>query len=168
MDTPRVVVLRRRMNLAYQCKKINSLVLLDTDAEVSCLRHSVFEEFRLPYSVLKAMDTTISAANGSPLETLGTLNLKAVCYCYKQKCQGLRVISFHVMKDLAEHALILNADCQWLGLITMSTNNQTRPKVKTVIEHPSSFNILINNLSISLPEISSKTVHVCSKDNQEG
>ena len=154
-DTPKVIKLRRGMRLAYLGKSvsINPWVLLDTGAEVSCLRHSVFEELKLAYSVLKATDTTVSVANGCSLETFGPISLKMACYCYKQKCQGLRIITFHVIKDLVEQVLILNEDCQQLGLTTISSNNQAGPKDKRIMDHPNSFNALINNLFASLLEL---------------
>ena len=154
-DIPKVVKPRRKMKLEYPGKhmSIDHLVLLDTGAEVSCLRHSVFEELKLAYSVLKATDTTVSVANGCSLETFGPISLKMACYCYKQKCQGLRIITFHVIKDLVEQVLILNEDCQQLGLTTISSNNQAGPKDKRIMDHPNSFNALINNLFASLLEL---------------
>ena len=46
---------RRNMPLEYfgNPMRINPMVLLDTGAQVSCLKQSVFEQLKLPISILK-------------------------------------------------------------------------------------------------------------------
>ena len=75
---------RRKMPLEYLGNpiRINPVVLLYTGVQVSCLKQSVFEQLKLPISILKKSDVKILAANGTPLENLGTIELKATCRCY--------------------------------------------------------------------------------------
>ena len=69
------------------------------------------------------------------------------------KIPGFEDHNIHVIKDLVEQVLILNEDCQQLGLTTISSNNQAGPKDKRIMDHPNSFNALINNLFASLLEL---------------
>ena len=77
-----------QLNHASSSVSVKPVVLLDTGAQVSCLRHSVFEKFKLHKSILKESDVQIVAANGTPLENLGTIDLKTACSCYRQGCSS--------------------------------------------------------------------------------
>ena len=66
---------RKNLTLEYVGKpiKINLVVLLDTRAQVSCIRQTVFGQLGLPMSILKKLDIKITAVNGTLLKNLGTV-----------------------------------------------------------------------------------------------
>ena len=124
------------------------LVLLDTGAQVTCLQSTVFEQLKIPYYFLRPTVTNIAAANGSPLQVLGVINLNMDCYCYKVECQGFKSVPFHVIKGLSEQVLLSNQHCQQLGLVTIKDDNQMFPTTAT--EHPGSFKTLISRWGLEL------------------
>ena len=141
---------------------ITPLVLLDTGAQVTCIRDTIFQQLRIPNTELKPVTTQVAAANGSLLEVLGVIMLDIECFCYKANCPGTKPISFHVIKGLAEQILLSNRHCQQLGLVTIRNDNE-KLFVAPQSEHPGSFKSLINNLSLSWPEPGNltKTKHTC-------
>ena len=98
---------KRNMTLEYigGGTKISPIELLDTGAQVSCLKESVFNKLKIPTSVLRHSDTKITAANGSVLENLGTVELKMPCICYVSSCTS-RVVRFHIIRNLSEEVLV--------------------------------------------------------------
>ena len=72
-------------------------------------------------------------------------------------------MSFHVVKGLSEQVLLSNQHCQQLGLVTIRNDNE-KLFVAPQSEHPGSFRLPVNNLSLSWPEPENltKTKHACT------
>ena len=135
---------------------ITPQVLLDTGAQVSCMRDSIFRQLRIPSQLLRPAVTQVAAANGSLLKVLGIILLDTECFCYKAGCSGTKPVYFHVIKGLSEQVLLSNQHCQLLGLITIRGENNKTPNESPENpqpDHPGSFKSLVNNLSVSWPKL---------------
>ena len=163
-ETP-VVNPRKKMKIKQTNNphSLSPLVLLDTGAQVTCMKDTIFEQFRIPHADLKPSKTQVAAANGSPLDVLGVIILDIECFCYKANCPGVKPIAFHIIKGLSEQILLSNQHCQLLGLVTIRNDNE-KLIVTPQSEHPGSFRSLINNLSLAWPEPENldKVKHTCS------
>merc|ERR1712082_401186 len=117
---------------------ISPEVLLDTGAQVTCIRDTIVtQQLRVPIPKLEPDLTQVAAANGSLLTVLGALTLEMECFCYKTNCPGTKPVRCLVIKGLSEQVLLSNSHCQQLGLVTIWSDKE-EPQLASQVECPRS------------------------------